>query len=72
MRDVLLTSLESGSLKPRFFYWDILFQRELFSCILFYSAIVLNDQIIVYRRGFQVPVIHLQVPHVFLHKVYTK
>jgi len=30
MRDVLLTSLEGGSLKIRFFYWDILFQRGVF------------------------------------------
>jgi len=34
----------------------------LFCCISFYSVIVLNDQIIVYRRGFNVPVTHLQVP----------
>jgi len=45
-----------------------LFQREMFSCIRFYSVIVLNDQIIVYRRGFQVPVIHLQVPCFFCTK----
>jgi len=39
MKNVLLTFLEGGSLKFRFFYWDILFQREFFSCIRFYCVI---------------------------------
>jgi len=38
MTAVLLTSLEGGSLKPRFFYWVILTFRLLMSYIYIWST----------------------------------